>query len=195
MGAAERAAHGARAPPAGAARRSHTGTVGFMAGIDRDGLRNHLAGRHGAVTSSDVTLEELLDHHFHEHTGPCGIRNHPIDDLEYDPTAAQLAFAEAADSHDTDHAEWLERSQRVTLERVALCAAAGAETGLGSGLTVTAHPENPDDGDSGSERRFYVDFDELTHADGGTVTGVRRVRWELHLRRVGPLPTDNGGTR
>lgn len=78
--------------------------------------------------------------------------------------------------------DWDERSRRFTLERVALAAARSAAR---EGWDVHADPEDPDEGDIG--RRYYLDVDELTHTDDGWVTGTRRVRFELHLTRVGEL--------
>jgi hypothetical protein len=87
------------------------------------------------------------------------------------------------DVDDVDELEWLERSRRVALERVALALASGVS--VRDRLVVSADPVVPDDEDPLAVRRFFVEGDELVHGPGGVVTGVRRVRWELSLSRVG----------
>jgi hypothetical protein len=151
-------------------------------------LRDHLASHHGAVVSADAPYSHLAEEHHHEHTGPGGIRNHPIGDLDADDVKAEIAYAEAAETDRSAaiDAEWEARAQRITTNLVAVA----AEAGLSStsvrpfNLQLSADPPDPD-GDE--PQRYYVDTDELTHGPGGLVTGVRRVRYELRLTRVGEV--------
>ncbi len=58
-------------------------------------LRYHYASEHGGALEPDVTLEEAEAVHFRDHTGPCGIRNHELSSLHFDPVKARLVFADA----------------------------------------------------------------------------------------------------
>jgi hypothetical protein len=151
-------------------------------------LRDHLASHHGAVVSADAPYSHLVDLHDHEHSGPGGIRNHPIEDLDVDDVKAEIAYAEAAETDRSAaiDAEWDERARRITANLVAVAADAGirAMSARPFNLELSADPPDPDDAEPS---RYYVDTDELTHGPGGLVTGVRRVRYELRLTRVGEV--------
>lgn len=57
-------------------------------------LRLHLLSAHALSNAFDV--DDPQDAHHYDHTGPCGIRNHPIDARHFDMVKVADALVEAA---------------------------------------------------------------------------------------------------
>lgn len=143
-------------------------------------LLDHLAAAHGVTLDAGATYGEAFAVHDHEHNLPYGTRDHDVAERGHGDVAvpedgcATLSAAEG---------EWAALSDRLTLERVAIAASIGAESL--QHISLTAVPHDADIDDTTTERRFYVDAEEAIHGPGGVTTGLREVRWELSLTRVG----------
>lgn len=62
----------------------HPGEVGDEESR-RAALESHYLARHGGIVSTGTSLQELEEAHHHDHTGPCGIRNHDEADRDGHP--------------------------------------------------------------------------------------------------------------
>lgn len=60
---------------------------------ERD-FRLHLASVHKLANAFELPAADLDDVHHHDHTGPCGIRNHDIADRSYDEAVARAVVEE-----------------------------------------------------------------------------------------------------
>ena len=60
-------------------------------------LRFHLASVHKVANAFDLLAIDLDDIHQHDHSGPCGLRNHDVADRSYDEAVARAVAAEADD--------------------------------------------------------------------------------------------------
>lgn len=58
-------------------------------------LAMHLIAWHRNSSAIYNDPAENADQHDHEHHGPGGIRNHPFDDLSYDPAEVEVTLEEA----------------------------------------------------------------------------------------------------
>ncbi|WP_431935764.1 hypothetical protein [Micromonospora sp. RP3T] len=62
---------------------------------EHDGLRWHLFTRHANLAALTMSDADALDDHAHEHRGPGTIRNHPAEDLTYQPELAAVMLDES----------------------------------------------------------------------------------------------------
>lgn len=58
-------------------------------------LAFHVVAVHKNSAALQNSFEDNIDGHVHDHLGPCGLRNHPLDDFSYDENELEAVLEEA----------------------------------------------------------------------------------------------------